>query len=411
MLTRKTAFTIALLTLALTLLALACAPAAPLAQDNAPPATAEPAPTATPTPTPATRAANDLALLDGFLRARVAEYEAAQSGTQGPSGPAAAPKIVSINISARSSESRQNLLTLLANRGATNTSIFGSTQIYADIPASLLSTLAARADINDMQATAFPYPNLDADLNGLAVRYEAGLIPSEDTEPTYAMMSIFIEGGDNYDAVKEFLVTGGAIMTFGDTIIEDTYKPLGMLVAFVPVKLFAELDGQPGIYDSGHEIYPVPEWMRRTEYAPEKKSESKRCRTGRNWQRCCIADGRHLTGSMQVTASRPKGRGLTELCIGIRGIPGKGLRQAIAPLIVPASASTTRTRARSCADYADLQNRVHDCPADPGPDAAGVGMRAGRAAGADGNAYAYAPAGNGPSRRLGVCSSGGVSAG
>ena len=274
MLTRKTAFTIALLTLALTLVALGCAPAAPPAQDSAPPATAAPDPTATLTAIPAALAANDLALLDGFLSARVAEYEAAQSGTQGPSGQAAAPKIVSINISARSSESRQELLTFLVNRGATNTSIFGSTQIYADIPASLLSTLAARADINDMQATAFPYPNLDADLNGLAVRYEAGLIPSEDTEPTYAMMSIFIEGSDNYDAVKKFLITGGAIMTFGDIIIEDTYKPLGMLVSFVPVKLFAGLNEQTGIYDSHHEIYPVPKQMLRTEYAPEKKSES-----------------------------------------------------------------------------------------------------------------------------------------
>ena len=277
MLTRKTASRTALLSLALILLAavgvaLACAPAAPPAQDNPPPVAAEPEPTAT--ATPATSAANDLTLLDGFLRARVAEYEAAQSGTQGPSGQAAAPKTVSINISARSNESRQDLLTLLADLGATNTSIFGSTQIYADIPASLLSTLAARDDINDMQATAFPYPNLDADLNGLAVRYEAGLIPSEDTEPTYAMMSIFIEGNDNYDVVKKFLITGGAVMTFDDTIIEDTYKPLGMLVAFVPVKLFAGLNEQPGIYDSHHEIYPVPEEMRRTEYAQEATSES-----------------------------------------------------------------------------------------------------------------------------------------
>ena len=63
-------------------------------------------------------------------------------------------------------------------------------------------------------------------------------------------------------------------MTFDDTIIEDTYKPLGMLVAFVPVKLFAGLNEQPGIYDSYHEIYQVPEEMRRTEYAQEATSES-----------------------------------------------------------------------------------------------------------------------------------------
>ena len=63
-------------------------------------------------------------------------------------------------------------------------------------------------------------------------------------------------------------------MAFGDIITENAYKPLGMLLAYVPVKLFAELDRQPGIYDSNHEIYPVPAEMRRTEYSQEAPPQS-----------------------------------------------------------------------------------------------------------------------------------------
>ena len=63
-------------------------------------------------------------------------------------------------------------------------------------------------------------------------------------------------------------------MAFGDIITENAYKPLGMLLAYVPVNLFAELDRQPGIYDSNHEIYPVPAEMRRTEYSQEAPPQS-----------------------------------------------------------------------------------------------------------------------------------------
>ena len=267
MLTRHITPLTALLALILTLtatLALACGPAAPRNQADASPATV----------TPVVPATGGPSLLDGFLRARVAEYEAIQSDDQGPSGQASSPEIVSINVSARNGESRRAIVSLLADQGATNISTTGSTQIYADVPASLLPALAIRTDINNMKATAFPYPNLDPGLNALAVRYEAGLMPSEDVDPTYAMMSIFIEGGDNYEAIKQFLIDGGAMMTFGDIIMEDTYKPMGMLVAFVPVKLLPSLDGQHGIYDSNHELYPVPEALLVTEYAQEANPES-----------------------------------------------------------------------------------------------------------------------------------------
>lgn len=267
MLTRQTAPLIALLTLIVTLtttLALACGPAAPRHQADASPATT----------TPVVPATGGPSLLDSFLRARVAEYEATQSSNQGPSGHTPSPEIVSINVSARNGESRRAIVSLLANQGATNISTAGSTQIYADVPASLLPALAIRTDINNMKATAFPYPNLDPGLNALAVRYEAGLMPSEDVDPTYAMMSIFIEGGDNYEAIKQFLIEEGAVMTFGDIIMEEAYKPMGMLVAFVPVKLLPALDGQPGVYDSNHELYPVPEALLVTEYAQEATPQS-----------------------------------------------------------------------------------------------------------------------------------------
>ena len=262
MLTRTAATLMFLMTLSL---ALVCWPAGPTIQGNVSPTATEP----TATLTPEAPTAGDTTLLDAFLRARVAEYEATQSNEQGPSGQTTTPKTVSINISARSNDSCQAIMALLAEQGATNTRLYGSTQIYADIPASLLSALDARSDIDNMRATEFPYPNLDSGLNGLAVRYEAGLMPSEDVEPTYAMMSLFIDGDDNYDAVQRFLVAGGATMAFGDIITANAYKPLGMLVAYVPVKLFAELDSQPGIYDSKHEIYPVPTEMRRTEYSQD----------------------------------------------------------------------------------------------------------------------------------------------
>ena len=62
---------------------LAGGPAAPAGQDEKPPAQTEPTPT--PTPTPVT-SQDDLPGLEGLLRARVAEYETAQSSSNGAWG-------------------------------------------------------------------------------------------------------------------------------------------------------------------------------------------------------------------------------------------------------------------------------------------------------------------------------------
>ena len=267
---RKFAPTIVLLTIVLTLIilaALACGPATPSAQDNVPPAESGA------TPTPEAGAARDLSLLDGLLRARVAEYEAAQAA-QGVSGPATTPKMVGIHIAAASSESRREILSFLAEHGVTSPRTTGNAQIFADVPASLLAVLATRTDIDEIEADPLPYQNLGPDLSGLAVKYAAGLLPDEDTEPTFARLVILIEGNDNYDAIRRFLDNGGAVMAYGDQEMEDAYKPLGMLVAYVPVKLFAELDEKPGVFDIRAEIYPVPERMRIPERYPAETPSS-----------------------------------------------------------------------------------------------------------------------------------------
>ncbi len=117
-----------------------------------------------------------------------------------------------------------------------------------------------------MVAEPLPYPTMNADLNGLAVRYAAGLLPDEDTEPTFARLVIGIEGDDNYDAVKQFLIDDGAVIAYGDAPMDDTYKPYGMLVAYASVRLFAELAGKPGIFEVDHEWYPVPPELRVTDH-------------------------------------------------------------------------------------------------------------------------------------------------
>ncbi len=250
------------------LTALACGPAAPGGQDAKP--TVETGATPMPTSAPgAGTSPDDLPGLDALLRARVAEHEAAQSSSEGARG---TPELVGIFISIGASESSVEIQDLLVSRGATSVRTTGSsnTNILADVPASVLRTLSERTDISRMKEVPLPYPKMDSGLNGLAVLYAAGLLPDEDTDPTFARMVIVIDGtGDEYDAIKRFLDDGGAVMAHGNAPINDTYKPIGMLVAYVPVRLYAELHGKPGIFDISHEWYPVPPERRFTDHGEE----------------------------------------------------------------------------------------------------------------------------------------------
>ena len=247
---------------------LACGPAAPGGQGAKP--TVETGATAAPTPAPgAGTSPDDLPGLDALLRARVVEHEAAESSSEGARG---APQLVGIFISIGTSESSLEIQDLLVSHGATSVRYTGSgnTSILADVPASVLRTLSERTDISRMKAVPLPYPKMNDGLNGLAVLYAAGLLPDEDSDPTFARLVIAIDGAsDEYDAIKRFLDDGGAIMAYGDAPINDTYKPLGMLVAYVPVRLYAELHGKPGIFDISHELYPVPPEMRITDHGEE----------------------------------------------------------------------------------------------------------------------------------------------
>ena len=249
------------------LTALACGPAVPGGQDAKP--TVETGATPMPTSAPgAGTSPDDLPGLDALLRARVAEHEAAQSSSEGARG---TPQLVSIYIAAYDNESSSEIQDLLVSHGAASVRTTGSgTNIFADVPASVLRTLSERTDISYMKADPLPYPKMDSGLNGLAVLYAAGLLPDEDTDPTFARMVIVIDGtGDEYDAIKRFLDDGGAVMAHGDAPIDDTYKPIGMLVAYVPVRLYAELHGKPGIFDISHEWYPVPPERRVTDHGEE----------------------------------------------------------------------------------------------------------------------------------------------
>ena len=134
----------------------------------------------------------------------------------------------------------------------------GTSDIYATVPVSFVASLAAHSDVNDIQAWPPPYPNLGSGPNILAAEYEAGLMPDEDTNPTFARLVIGIEGGDNYDAVKRFLDSKGAVMTFAERDMAEIYRPVGDLVAFVPVAQIATLARMAGVKAMWDEGYPVP---------------------------------------------------------------------------------------------------------------------------------------------------------
>ena len=185
--------------------------------------------------------------------------------------------MVDVAIAAYDAASSRDILDFLAAHGVTSPRTTGTdnSNIFARFPASLLRALSERSDISYMRAKPLPYPRMNADPNGLAVRYAAGLLPDADTEPTFARLVIDIEGDDNYDAIKQFLIDGGAVMAYGDVSMGDTYKPYGMVVAYAPVRLFEELAGKPGIFEVDHEWYPVPPELRLTDHGEEPAGNSK----------------------------------------------------------------------------------------------------------------------------------------
>ncbi len=266
---RRSAYFAFVLTLGLILLALlapSCGPASPAPQGGSPPAeTATPTPTPSPAPAQPADTNGQPSKLGSALLARLDEYRSNLSRPPDSDQRRASPGSVGVIIRAKNQAACHEILTLLGNYVTSGRSC---PHIYADVPPSLLVTLGQRADVAYVDAHPLPYPNLGADFNGLIIRYKAGLLPSEDTSPTFVRLVTIIDvedGHAQYEAVERFLKGNGAVMAVTDALNDDVYKPYGMIVAYVPIRILAELHEMPGIYEFRAEAYPVPKKWRVTE--------------------------------------------------------------------------------------------------------------------------------------------------
>ena len=267
------------------LLALACGPSAPSGQDGgAAEATATPEPTSqaepteTPTPEPTATATatptstsepssgQNQAPMDAITSAWVAGAQARQS-TPGAPGQSTPERTIAVQLFVGSAEDRTAIIKLLESNGIAHSRVEGPLNRYdirATVPISMLARLAAHRSVGEIMAIPHPYRNLSTHLNVLAAKYEAGLLPDEDANPTYAQLVVEIEGGDaNYDAVKRYLENNGAIMTFAERDMAELFKP-SLLVAFTPISKLVALAGMAGVVYVSDEGYPVPETLRFT---------------------------------------------------------------------------------------------------------------------------------------------------
>ena len=262
---------LALSLIALAILALACGPSAPAGQDRAPDqqsdSTSTPMPTQTPTRTAAATPTTDpnAAPMDDILKAWVAHHHAQQAVDRAATGSAAPEKTIKVQILVASPGQRKGIADFLESKGIAHSPVPGNHDIDATIPVSLAPQLAVFPGVQELLTKPRPYPSLGTYLNTLVAKYETGLMPGEDANPTYARLVIEVEGNDNYDAVVRFLKNNGATMAHSDPDIAVVYKPLSIVVAFVPVSKIAPLDRLEGVIQVWDEGYPVPEEHRFTE--------------------------------------------------------------------------------------------------------------------------------------------------
>ena len=222
--------------------------------------------TPTPTPTLAPTSEPDAArlgpIVGAYVQGQATRQAAAQA--QGASGQAAPAKTLAVQIFVYDASKRGDVTAFLESHDIAHSPAPGTSHIYATVPVSLVASLAAHSGVNEIQALPPPYPNLGSGPNILAAEYEAGLMPDEDTNPTFARLVIGIEGGDNYDAVKRFLDSEGAVMAFAERDMAEIYRPAGDLVAFVPVAQIATVARMTGVVGMWIEKYPVPAEARYT---------------------------------------------------------------------------------------------------------------------------------------------------
>ena len=200
--------------------------------------------------------------MDIQLTAEVIQYE--QREVEGVASGQAGPELIRVRIFVLGPQEREEIAAFLGQQGVEHSiSEYVDSVLYATIPASLITTLAAQPSFGEMERVIPRYPNLSKSLNNLAAWYEAGMMPEEDANPTYAALMIGIEGDANYDKVRQFLKDNGSVMRHEDADADARWKPV--LVAFVPVRVLPDLARQPGVRGTHSEMYPVPEEQRFTQ--------------------------------------------------------------------------------------------------------------------------------------------------
>ena len=199
--------------------------------------------------------------MDIQLTAEVIQYERREA--EGVAAGQAEPDLIRVRIFVLGAQEREDIIAFLNQHSVEHSiSQYVDSVLYATIPASLLTTLAAHPSFGEMERVIPRYPNLSKGLNNLAAWYEAGMMPEEDANPTYAALMIGIEGDANYDNVRQFLKDNGSVMRHEDADADARWKPV--LVAFVPVRLLPALARQPGVRGAHSDQYPVPEEERFT---------------------------------------------------------------------------------------------------------------------------------------------------
>ena len=240
----------------------ACAP-------NTPTPAATPTPPATwqPDPTPVILPAHDYPKLDEMLDLQVAVYQTRQSSVSGQTesrsfevyiwthGPTQREEVT--NFLDRHNIAHIEPITYPGTRSKEN-------DISATIPVSLLESLNAQPGVRGVELRERPYPALGGFLNELASQYEAGLMPDQDTNPTFTFVDIGIDSKEDLDAVRSFLKSNGAIMRYADSEADELYTYYPSLTAFVPVALLEPLSKMSGVNSADSLSYPVPKSVRFT---------------------------------------------------------------------------------------------------------------------------------------------------
>ena len=173
-------------------------------------------------------------------------------------------KTIAVQIAPKTAGQRGDVTDFLERNGIAHTPVVGNVHVRATVPVSLLATLTGLPSVGSILATPLPYPNAGG-VNILIAEYEAGLLPGEEANPTFARLGIGIEGNANYDAVKRYLKNNGAVMAYSDSDNDAAYRPTGLLVAYVPVAKIGLMARMAGVELITLDHYPVPPEYRVTQ--------------------------------------------------------------------------------------------------------------------------------------------------